>query len=61
MQQHDGNFLMLHTCSINPCQRGKGSDFFRKMILSENNFFAIDYQENTTICLLQPTVCLLQP
>ena len=30
MQQHGGNLLMLHTCSINLCQRGRGSDFFPK-------------------------------
>ena len=33
--------------------KGEGVRFFQKIILSENNFFAIDYQENTTICLLQ--------
>ena len=36
--------------------KGEGVRFFRKIILSENNFFAIDYQENTTICLLQPKI-----
>ena len=40
MQQHGGNFLMLHTLSINQCQRGRGSYFFQKNILSENTFFA---------------------
>ena len=35
---------------------GEGSDFFKKNILSENLFFAIDYQENTTICFLQPII-----
>ena len=34
--------------------KGDGVRFFRKIILSENNLFAIEYQENTTICLLQP-------
>ena len=47
---------MLHTYNINLCQRGRGSDFFKKIFLSENIFFAIDYQENTAICLLQPKV-----
>ena len=58
MQQHGGTLLMLHTCSINLCQRGRVSDL-KKNILSENIrifFFAIDYQENTTICLLQPKI-----
>ena len=32
---------------------GRGQNFSKKNILSENNFFAIDYQENTTLCLLQ--------
>ena len=30
MQQHDGNLLLLNTCSINLCQTGRGSDFFEK-------------------------------
>ena len=29
MQQHDGNLLMLHTCSINLFQRGRVSDIFK--------------------------------
>ena len=33
--------------------KGEGVRFFQKNILSENIFFAIDYQENTAICLLQ--------
>ena len=33
-----------------------GVRFFQKIILSENIFFAIDYQENTTKCLLQPKI-----
>ena len=58
MQQYGRNLLMLHTCSMNLCQRGRGSVFFffKKNILSENNFFAIDYRENTTKCLLQPKI-----
>ena len=54
MQQHGGNLLMLHTRSINQCQRRRGSYFFQKIILSENILFAIDNKKNTTICLLQP-------
>ena len=50
MQQRGGNLLMLHTYSINLCQRGRGSDFFQKNILSENIFFAIDYQGNAIKC-----------
>ena len=46
---------MLHTCCINLCQRGRVR-FFQKIILSENNIFAKDNQENTTLCLLQPKV-----
>ena len=34
----------------------EGVRFFQKNILSENIFFAIDYQGNATICLLQPTI-----
>ena len=36
--------------------KSEGVRFFRKIILSENNFFAIDNQENTTKCLLQPKI-----
>ena len=35
---------------------GEGVRFFQKIILSENIFFAIDYQGNATICLLQPKI-----
>ena len=52
--------MVLHTCSINLCQRGIETGFFLlsffKNILSENIFFAKNYQENTTVCLLQPKV-----
>ena len=48
MQKHVGNLLMLHTCSINLCQRGRGSEFFEKLFCQKTTFFAIDYQENTT-------------
>ena len=54
MQQHGGKIFLLHTCSINLCQRGKGSEFFNKLFCQKHKFFAIDYQENTTLCLLQP-------
>ena len=47
---------MLQTCRIHLCKMGRGSDFFKKSILSENIFFAIDYQGNATICLLQPKI-----
>ena len=47
---------MLHTCKHKPVSKGEGVRFFQKIILSENIFFAIDYQENTAICLLQPKV-----
>ena len=47
---------MLHTCSIILCQRRRGSDFFKKNILSEIIFFAIDNQGNATIWLLQPKI-----
>ena len=53
MQQHGGNLLMLHICSINLCQSGRGSDFFEKLFCQKTTFFAIDYRENTTICSLQ--------
>ena len=36
--------------------KGEGVRFFRKIILSENDFLAIDYQEHTTICLLRPKI-----
>ena len=36
--------------------KGEGVRIFQKNILSENNFFAKDYQENTTLCLLQPKI-----
>ena len=37
--------------------KGEGVRFFQKKnILSENIFFAIDYQGNATICLLQPKI-----
>ena len=55
MQQHGDNPLVLHTCTINLCQKG-GVRFFQNIILSENNFFAIIYQENTTVDLLQPKI-----
>ena len=39
--------------------KSEGFRFFKKYILSENIFFfAIDYQENTTIRLLQPNMML---
>ena len=55
--------MVLHTCSINLCQRGIETGFFLlsffKNILSENIFFAKNYQENTTVCLLQPKVVVV--
>ena len=33
LQQHSGNLVMLHTCRINLCQRGRGSDFFKTIII----------------------------
>ena len=36
--------------------KGEGVRFFSNNILSENIFFAIDYQGNATICLLQPKI-----
>ena len=36
--------------------KGEGVRFFQKNILSENIFFAIDFQGNATICLLQPKI-----
>ena len=56
MQQHGGILLMLHTCSIKLCQRGRGSDLKKKKKMSENIFFAIDNQGNATICLLKPKI-----
>ena len=47
---------MLHTCSINLCQKGEGVRFSQKNILSESIFFAIDYQGNATICAMQPKI-----
>ena len=47
---------MLHTCSINLRQRGKRSNFVKNNVLSQKDFFAIDYQESTRICLLQPKI-----
>ena len=38
MQQHGGNFLMLHTLSINQCQRGRGSYFFKKIFCQKTHF-----------------------
>ena len=38
MQQHGGNLFMLHTCSINLCQRGKGSEFFKKLFCQKTTF-----------------------
>ena len=35
---------------------GEGVNFFHRNILSENIFFARDYQGNATICLLQPKI-----
>ena len=51
MQQHGGNLLQHKSVP-----KGEGVRFFQKNILSENNCFAIDYHENTTICLLQPKI-----
>ena len=45
---------MLHTHKINQFQRGRGSYFFKKTFCQKTYFFAIDNQENTTICILQP-------
>ena len=68
MQQHGGNLLMLHTCSIILCQRRRGSDFFQKkniyifcqrsyfIFCQRSYFFAIDNQGNATIWLLQPKI-----
>ena len=60
MQQHGGDLLMLHTCSINLCQRGRGSDFkkktFSQKFSQKTTFFAIMYQEITTVCSFQPKV-----
>ena len=53
MQQHGGNLLMLHTCSIN-LAKGGGGQMFSKNYFVRKQLFAIDYRENTTICLLQP-------
>ena len=53
MQQHGGNLLMLDTCSMNLCQRWRGQ-IFSKNYFVRKQLFAIDYQENTTKCLLQP-------
>ena len=36
--------------------KGEGVRFFQKNILSKNIIFAIDYQGNATICLLQPKI-----
>ena len=47
---------MLHTGNINLCQRWRGSDLKKKIFCQKTYFFAIDYQENTAICLLQPKV-----
>ena len=47
---------MLHTRSVNWCQRGRGSDVFKKIFCHKTYFFSIGNQENTTICLLQPKV-----
>ena len=54
MQQHGGNLFMLHTCSMT---QGVGSEFF-KNILSENNFVAIGYHENTTCAYCNLKVCV---
>ena len=45
---------MLHTCKSVP--KGGGSDFFEKLFCQKTTLFAIEYQENTTICLLQPKI-----
>ena len=45
---------MLHTCSINLCQRGGGRGQIKKLFCQKTTFFAIDYQENTTLCFLRP-------
>ena len=44
---------MLHTCRLNHVKGGGGQIFSKKNILSENILFAIEYQGNATICLLQ--------
>ena len=42
--------------SINLCQRGRGSIFFEKIFCQKNIFFAIAFEENTTIRFLQPII-----
>ena len=39
MQQHSDNLLMLHTCRINLCKRGRGSDFFSKKYFVRKHIF----------------------
>ena len=47
---------MLHTCRVNVCQWGRGQIFSKNKYFVRKHIFAIDYQENTTICFLQPII-----
>ena len=50
---HKCNNMVEIACIINRCQRGRVSDFF-KTIFCQKTYCLPYYQENTTICLLQP-------
>ena len=37
-------------------ERGEGVRIIKKLVCQKTIVFAIDYQENTTLCLLQPKI-----